>query len=158
LKYEVRTRLRGTLLAIGKHVLPPEATQEAWSEAARLDWLIRRKPEPVRLLLQEFGSEVRRADAPDYWVDRWRALWRAQGFPPVVVPDCRYENELGALAGLSAALLRVDRPDLPDLDPHPSEHGWRGWTRWDRVLTNNSTVGALHASVLDAWGVPKQWS
>lgn len=156
LKAEVRQRFRRTLLRIAPFVMPLDLafvdddvrTLAAADDEAVLDWLLAHKPPIVRELLQEYGTEVRRADCPTYWLDGWKA--RAAGLERVVVPDVRFKNEASTLTGapLFGRLVRVDRPGHHGAG-HASETSLATWSRWDAIFPNTGTVADLEAAV--AW-------
>lgn len=161
LKQEVREKFRRTLLRTAAYVGPyvdatmgPDLERHLMPEPddeARLNWLLREKPPIVRELLQEFGTEVRRAEALDYWLARW--VERALGHPRVVVPDVRFPNEAAFLTARGARLIRVDRPGR-DGAGHASETSLAKWSRWDAVLPNVGTVADLEAAVAWWWAHP----
>lgn len=147
LKHEVATKLRRTLEA---HI------QQTFSwgliEQLGMDRLVHRvvweRRTPVtRALLQEFGSEVRRADERDYWVRR--TAEKVNDLPPsanVVLPDCRFENECRMVRALNGYLLKITRPGYFG-DSHMSETSLNAWTDFDVVLVNNGTVEDLEDKV-----------
>lgn len=161
LKDEVRARFRRTLLRISAYVGPyvdspigPDQERhlvQPPSEEARLDWLIREKPPIVRELLQEYGTEVRRGDEPDYWLKAWTA--RCAGLARVVVPDVRFPNEAAMITARWGRLIRVDRPGSAG-GGHSSETSLRAWQRWDAILTNAGSLEDLEASVAWWWEHP----
>lgn len=102
------------------------------------------KPPGVRELLQEYGTEVRRQDDPDYWVKKW--IESAERFDRVVAPDVRFHNEAHAILAASGELWRVERPGTK-IGSHPSETVMDSWTHWDDVIQNDSTLEALWAIV-----------
>jgi hypothetical protein len=89
--------------------------------------LFTEKPYPpiIRLLLQEYGTEVRRADDPDYWVDAW--LYKANelkraGITKIVVDDVRFRNEAHIVWDEDGTIIRITRPDYEESgDTHTSE-------------------------------------
>ncbi|MGW1836310.1 deoxynucleotide monophosphate kinase family protein [Streptomyces sp. NPDC002067] len=125
--------------------------REGWDTA-------KQRPE-VRRTLQRLGQSVRDQDER-HWLraalakldvaNRWGL--------PVVVTDCRYENEAEALRARGALLVRVERPG--DHGPngaeqrgHPSETELDDFPA-DAVLTNGGTVAELHA-LADQLAVPR---
>lgn len=155
LKHEVRTRLRGTLLALaglyrrlsleGSGVLgfPGEEDEER-----TLDALLTWKPAVVRTLLREYGTEVRRTDDPDYWIKAWdRALYGYRD-ARVCVPDVRYENEWQAMSKYGARLVEIVRPGSGWDVSHASERGAMRLTRYASTLISNAgTLAEFHATL-----------
>ena len=109
----------------------------------QLVWV--QKPERVRLLLQEFGTEVRRSDDPGYWVRRWLASARPllQSQKQIVVPDIRFRNEVRIVTELRGILVNLTRPGYEG-DSHQSERDLDGWNEWDRTIQNTGTLEDLH--------------
>ncbi|MFD4141575.1 hypothetical protein [Streptomyces sp. NPDC058572] len=116
------------------------------------------RPE-VRRTLQRLGQSVRDQDER-YWLraalakvdvaDRWNL--------PVVVTDCRYENEAEALTARGFLLVRLERPGEhgpagEDQRQHTSEAGLDDYPA-DAVLTNGGTLAELHA-LADRLAVPR---
>lgn len=105
------------------------------------------KPPIIRRLLQEWGTELRRNEKPDYWIEKWadttHAL-RTKGIS-VVAPDVRFLNEASMVHQMGGYVLRVERPGLPVGD-HASEI--EGDTiEYDHVLVNNGTLDDLSVRV-----------
>jgi len=85
-----------------------------------IDDLFRVKPTLVRSLMQNYGTNVRRVDKPNYWVDQWVDKVKATR-GNIVVDDVRFFNELSAITELDGLLLRVTRPDITSPGNHVSE-------------------------------------
>jgi len=122
----------------------------------------------IRLALQEWGTEVRRASDPDYWVKQAmrEVVERLADDLPVYVTDARFINEvepakdLGFLAvrlevALDVRAARLYARDGLTIDPasenHPSEmelgtyKGFHIWVDNSGALSSsvNEVVGAL---------------
>lgn len=82
------------------------------------DKLFINKPPAMRALLQNYGTEVRRKDNPNYWVDRWQ---EAMPDGNVVVDDVRFFNELDKITESGGVLIRIVRPDVTTGGDHQSE-------------------------------------
>lgn len=116
----------------------------------------------VRELLQYHGTEVRRKEDPDYWVDQMRVeLKTLQRFYPegeilnVVIDDVRFPNEARMVKDMGGVLIRIQ--PYPEWVPGPhADHAsetvldWvncgayiRDSLTWDLVLTPE--FGALAA-------------
>lgn len=78
-----------------------------------------KKDERGRSLLQYVGTDVVRAQDPDFWVDFIALV--ARFFPDeydyIIVPDARFPNEIERLsdAGFCVTHIRVNRPGLHSL-------------------------------------------
>lgn len=144
LKEEVEERLPRTLRAMHDLVCTAPACLHV-SHIRELVWNI--KPSPFRELLQEYGSDVRRADQPDYWTEKWK--WKAAAHRLVAVPDVRFPNEYAMLRSMGAKLWRVERPGFGPTEAatlHPSETSLDNHP-WDAVLRNDQDLAHLYRLV-----------
>jgi len=115
----------------------------------------------IRLALQEWGTDVRRAADDEYWVKQAMRMVveKLADQRPVYVTDARFPNEvaaarnLGFLAvrlevDLSVRAARLKARDGLDIDPasenHPSERELEQYTGFDLWVDNS---GALETSV-----------
>jgi dephospho-CoA kinase len=87
--------------------------------AVTTDELFTLKPKVMRELMQNFGTELRRAENKDYWVERW--LDSVQGKNRVVVDDVRFLNEAEAVKKNGGIIIRVECTDILTGGEHPSE-------------------------------------
>jgi adenylate kinase family enzyme len=94
--------------------------------------LFTEKPPLMRALLQEYGTEVRRCDNPNYWVDKWLAT--AGEYPNVVVDDVRFLNEAKAVKDMGGTIVRIVRNDIVSTDSHSSE------TEMEQILVDHTIV------------------
>lgn len=71
------------------------------------------KPPMMRVLMQQYGTEVRRRDNPEYWVNLWRnAVIRGQlsgGDFKIVCDDVRFLNEAKAVRDYEGVIIRVTK-------------------------------------------------
>ena len=152
LKQEVITKFRGTLIA---HLFDvgwiytsdtPDVIDRAVQEIV---W--RHRTPLVRCLLQEMGTDVRRADDPGYWVTRWSQQWhQIKASTRVVVPDVRFTNECAVIREQGGMLIRVVRPAhcmLMPLYNHVSEHLANEDALWDRTFQNTGTLTEFATSI-----------
>lgn len=78
----------------------------------------------VRALLQNYGTEVRRNDDPDYWVDQW---WKQAKMiinidhSHIVTDDVRFLNEAQAVRDLGGVIIKIVRIGQVSTDTHQSE-------------------------------------
>lgn len=112
------------------------------------------KPLGIRELLQEYGSEVRRGDDPDYWTNRWLAAISAARPTHVVASDVRFLNEYRTVRQIGGKIIRVERPglDVPP-DDHVSETESLRLPAYDVVVANDGSLVDLHARI-DAYVAP----
>jgi len=109
----------------------------------------------ARQALQTLGTEWGRSFCEDLWVqilirDAHR-IQRLEG-RSIVVTDCRFKNELDALKGAGAFLVRVVRPWktlLEGVDEHASETSLDDVpdSEFDHVITNDGTLEDLSRNV-----------
>lgn len=111
LKQEVLKRFPLTLAAILAIPRPFDKQGKIVVESSEMRRAVYvEKPPGIRELLQEYGTDVRRADDPEYWVKRWLVTYGSLGKPHVVVPDVRFPNEARMVTELGGYLIRVLRP------------------------------------------------
>ena len=149
LRLELVERMPRTLLAIhdlhcdcGHGVAPTNDRAERCLE----HMLYVSKPKGIRELLQEYGTEVRRGDDPEYWTKLWRESVMRLSTQGVVVADVRFPNEAAAVLSMGGALWRVERPGCVG-GSHESETALDSWGVWDAVIHNNGSVDDLWAKV-----------
>lgn len=86
--------------------------------------LLRYKPTLplIRALKQNFGTDVRRFEDPNYWCLRWVDAWeRISKGESVVVDDVRFLNEARFLRSRGGVIVKIARGgDFPSTD-HASE-------------------------------------
>lgn len=148
-----------------------------WREQVDAWWAARlNMPELTpRWVLQYWGTEVvRRSFHDDTWIASLENKLR-KTTDDVVISDCRFPNEIGAIKRAGGLVVRVHRGPDPDwyrfaeminrgpekniewswaktqLDTfniHASETAWIG-TAFDAVIDNNSTMDHLYAQIND---------
>lgn len=79
------------------------------------------KPPIMRALLQNYGTEVRRKDKEDYWVQIWKSSVSYSKSEHVVTDDVRFLNEAEAVHAMGGKIIRIIRPDVQDTSTHQSE-------------------------------------
>ena len=119
-------------------------------------------PRSPRQIMQWWGTEYRRAGAPNYWVraaqkrvtdmHRWGHAHR------FVMTDVRFQNEADLVREYGGQIWQIVRPDLAPIEgDHPSEVTGDEF-RPDTVINNNHDMRHLQQLVLGAvaardWGV-----
>lgn len=101
----------------------------------------------ARVLLQYWGTELRRSQDPDYWV---KQLIRSCEFPgDFVITDGRFVNELDACKNIGALTVRIFRPETrpTGIVGHPSESGLDHEILWDKVICNSGSLKEYRAAV-----------
>jgi hypothetical protein len=94
-----------------------------------------------RALLQMWGTNFRRAQDPDYWVNQVAKHIVADSGNQVI-DDCRFPNEYTLLEGRGFSFVRLEdgpttRPMTPEQAAHESEQYWRDFPV-DLTLTYES--------------------
>lgn len=84
-----------------------------------VDYLFEKKPGHIRQLMQNFGTELRRKEWEDYWVQEWS--YRMFGAKNVVVDDCRFLNEARAIKEKNGIIIKIIRTGQENKDLHQSE-------------------------------------
>lgn len=113
-----------------------------------------------RQALQKLGTEgIRSVFGADVWVNRVLREWVAGGRSPIVITDCRFDNEAALVREAAGIVIQVVRPQhggslQGEAALHASERGVRD-ELVDIEITNNGSVGDLHAEarkILAAYG------
>lgn len=113
-------------------------------------WL---KPTPydMRRLLQWGGTEWRRSQNPDYWVNKMRERL-SDAIGCFVVPDIRFENEAALIREFGGAVWLAERPNIDrsasSAHSHVSERFCDEYRDWDRVILNIGTLEELKERVI----------
>lgn len=148
LKEEVAKRLRKTLSVEAKRFYGHQIS----AGTATLDEAIHKilydeRTELTRALLQEFGSEVRRADNPAYWTIKFIQRYLNTAGARFVAPDVRFPNELSLIKTWYGLLLWVERPGVDPESTHQSETSLDRQAEWDAVITNDGSKEDLYAKL-----------
>lgn len=153
LKEEVLRIMRKTLVEIWKvykteSVFEAALTAQVPTEADLRRMVWDEKPPIVRRLLQEWGTELRRNEDPNYWINLWAAkVERAfdQG-KSVAAPDTRFHNEYEAVKSMfGGKFVRTIRPGSQGGD-HASETELDGAPA-DHTFFNSKGLPFLYAQV-----------
>lgn len=144
LKQELTSTMRRTLLVEATRVyglLKPEEEADAlW----RL--LNTNKTDLTRCMMQEWGTELRRHENPQYWVIKFIQAYLCRT-GPVVCPDVRFRNEFEAIRHWKGSLIRIVRHgDGKHLD-HASETSLSLQDQWDMVIVNDSSKDVLYERI-----------
>ncbi len=85
-----------------------------------IDKLFENKPAAMRALMQNYGTEVRRKDDPNYWAIQYYDKLVASK-DNIVTDDVRFLNEFQEVKLFGGVLIRVTRPDITSGGSHTSE-------------------------------------
>lgn len=89
--------------------------------------LFETKPPLMRALMINYGTDVRRKENPDYWVNSWIKSVSAECGDCVrkdvcfVADDVRFKNEAKAIQNYDGILIRLTRDDITTGGDHASE-------------------------------------
>lgn len=98
-----------------------------------------------RMALQKVGVAVRNSLGPDTWVRRVMRAWDAQGNPPTVITDVRFQNEAQAIRERGGIIIRIVRAGSGlsgEAATHESENGLPD-DLVDIEIVNDGTLGEL---------------
>lgn len=107
-----------------------------------------------RQILQWWGTEYRRSQNPNYWIDR--LVEKVRGTPvglPVAITDVRFPDEyevtrsIAEERGGSVLTVRVHRPSVPEADDHVSNH-WSLRSMEDIRIPNYAGLASLRTETL----------
>ncbi len=127
------------------HEMPP-CVRDAFQEcefAGHLDPWAKPTSEPMRILLQLWGTEFRRTQDSEYWIKAAHATLPASG--RFVFTDARFPNEYQMIRALDGSMFRIEREGVTG-NGHVSESHWPTFAH-DGVLANNGTVEDFRAAV-----------
>jgi hypothetical protein len=116
-----------------------------------LDALKKYYPE-WRRLCQRYGTEVRRAEDPNIWVERLvnkvfeETYKKGILFPGYVVADLRFPNEREEI--LWTAVIRITRPGVGAVNDHEAE-SYIDTMEVDYEISNDGTLEEFEQKVLD---------
>jgi len=104
----------------------------------------------MRKILQEWGTEFRRTENPDYWICIVDDQVKALGDRPVVITDVRFGNECDWIRHRGGVVLRVRRGD--PANSHFSERSV-DTLNVDAEIDNTGMLQELPGRVLAALGI-----
>lgn len=102
----------------------PKDILRAWSACLPGD--VHKKPTSpeVRRILQWYGTEYRRGQDPDHWINRMEARYKARGeYAMIVVSDLRFANEADWVRSKGGQVWKIEGPTRGDggIKGHASE-------------------------------------
>lgn len=75
-----------------------------------------------RSLLQWWGTEFRRAEDPNYWVNKWRDAVAASDADVILTTDLRFPNELEMVKSVGGTTIKFDRIGYVGLPEEAAAH------------------------------------
>ena len=112
------------------------------------------KDDAGRTLLQHVGTDIIRAQDPNYWVNfavNFLKMFEGE-WDYVLIPDCRFPNEINTMeTHFDCMHLRIVRgnfesPLTPEQQNHPSETALDDYP-YDDVIHNDGTISDLKISL-----------
>ena len=103
------------------------AIEGVWDDGWDVRRLFEDKPPLMRALMQNYGTDVRRGDNPEYWTKQWKAMV-AQTEGHIVCDDVRFLNEADAIRDVGGIIVKIVRTDITDTGNHISE------TEMDKII------------------------
>lgn len=106
----------------------------------------------MRWILQRYGTEFRRAQATDYWVDEFNnSISNSIDVLPntphaFLIPDVRFANEYAWVKSRSGHIINVRRPGQVEVDTHDSE-AYADIMSYDTWIDNDRTKSGLKSLV-----------
>ena len=102
-----------------------------------------------RKLLQCWGTDYRRQQNDDYWIEKWGKkvsyIMDNRPLTNIIAADVRFLNEIGCIEASGGLVIRVVRPSLPP-DFHVSETELDNYP-FDLVIENNGTIEQLEEQI-----------
>jgi hypothetical protein len=126
----------------------PFALDVATADYDKVDIINRRKVE-LRRLLQWHGTEYRRAQDKDYWINRVREKVKTGKW---VVSDVRFQNEVAMIREEGGQVWLITGRDDGYTPTHASETDWKD-TTFDATFENGGDItilqNALYRNIFD---------
>ncbi|PNU19305.1 hypothetical protein C2E25_13255 [Geothermobacter hydrogeniphilus] len=126
-----------------------------WADFIRINSAIQDRPGQtaltVRLILQWWGTEYRRAREPDYWTRAWTRKVRDYDLDRVhiLVDDVRFMNELRSIRELDGRIIKIERPGYAAAGNHASETSLDGFDAWDDIILNDGSLELFKSRVAE---------
>ncbi len=124
------------LFSVQNHRVPMEYLDYGFANAAVADKGYYTMS--FRAFLQWYGTEYRRAQNPDYWLERFLADYDDDVF--TIVDDIRMPNEAECIKTCGGFLIRINRKDYGYSNTHPSETSLDDYAGFNLVITNDVSL------------------
>jgi len=142
-----RINFKTELLNELKQSLPDLLKYWADKYKMTIDEMLENKPcEEVRFLMQNWGTEFRRSEDKNYWVNKWKKNVAGKN---VVVDDCRFLNEAKAVKDNGGVIIKIIRPGFLG-DSHQSEKEIND-IQADYTIFNDTDINKLIQAIDDLY-------
>lgn len=122
-----RINFKDSLIEEMKRVFPDTlARLKAVYTASSIDELFVAKLPITRALMQNFGTELRRAEDKNYWTKQWSKKILKSTSRYILTDDVRFLNEEEAVRKKDGFIIRMQRPTAKSKDQHLSETEMEG--------------------------------
>ena len=120
-----------------------------------LTWRWLRVPRTPRRILQLWGTEYRRAQRVNYWLDllreRIHQLHALDGRTRFVITDCRFENEAAMIRAMGGVVWQITRDGLENVEGQHASATDGSRLNPSVVIDNSDTIHSLREGVLAEW-------
>lgn len=125
------------------------------AQGSMLDWSWLKKPRSPREIMQLWGTEYRRAQRVNYWLDllrgRIRQLHALDGRTRFVITDCRFENEAAMIRAMGGVVWQITRTDVQPVEGQHASATDGTKLHPSVVIDNSSTLHSLREAMLGEW-------
>mgnify|MGYP002132648988 FL=1 len=108
-----------------------------------------------REIMQLWGTEYRRAQRVNYWLellrDRIRQLHALDGRSRFVITDCRFENEAAMIRAMGGVVWQITRTDVQPVEGQHASATDGTKLHPSVVIDNSSTLHSLREAMLGEW-------
>ena len=112
-------------------------------------------PHSPRQILQWWGTEYRRAQRVNYWLellrDRIRQLHALDGRSRFVITDCRFENEAAMIRAMGGVVWQITRDGVQSVEGQHASATDGTRLNPSVVIDNSGTLHSLREAVLGEW-------
>lgn len=120
-----------------------------------LTWRWLTEPRTPRAIMQQWGTEYRRAQRVNCWLDllreRIHQLHALDGRTRFVVTDCRFENEAHMICAMGGVVWQVVRDGLENVEGQHASATDGSKLNPSVVIDNSSSIHALREAMLCEW-------
>ncbi len=114
-----------------------------------------KRPLSPRQVMQLWGTEYRRAQRVNYWLEllrnRIRQLHALDGRSRFVITDCRFENEAAMIRAMGGVVWQITRTDVQPVEGQHASATDGTKLHPSVVIDNSSTLHSLREAMLGEW-------